>query len=367
MKLKWMIPGCLCLLAACAAPARQAALQTPAAPSAPEAAPVPPSTVYTFEGVEVFGSRKVPKEKLLEVIGLPAPNTRIDVSKGDFVTLLQESKKRLTETWPFALCNYSVVQYPPTGTMRVTVDLVDEGDEWRMRFSPAPQGNVPDPEGLIAAWQDYSKTVFELQRKGEIPNHGVGTCRAIVCHWGFSHPALASREQKFIEGVPRNFDALVRVLREDSDEARRMGVVMLLAYGPSREQVVEAVIPSVRDPYTGVRNEVLRTLGAAQEGQPRVIIPLERVLEALWFPRSTDRNKAGWALVRIVETEGAARRQQILDTSGEMLVQMAGMQQRIDHEPARKVLTILAGRDLGADEQAWRAWFEQTRTRSAAR
>jgi hypothetical protein len=323
--------------------------------------------VYTFEGVEVFGSRKVPKEKLLEVIGLPAPGTRIDVAKGDFVTQLQESKKRLTGTWPFALATYSVVQYPPTGTMRVTVDLVDEGDEWRMRFSPAPQGSVPDPEGLVAAWQDYLKTFWDLQRKGEVPNHGVGTCRAIVCHGGFAHPALEGREQKFIEGVPRNFDALVRVLREDSDEWRRMSAVMLLAYVPSREKLVEAVIPSARDSSSGVRNEVLRSLGAAQEGQPRVIIPLEKVLEALWFPTSTDRNKAGWALVRIVETEGAARRQQILDTSGEMLVQMAGMQQPIDHEPARKVLTILAGRDLGDDEQAWRRWFEQTRTRGEAR
>ena len=112
-----------------------------------------------------------------------------------------------------------------------------------------------------------------------------------------------------------------------------------------------------------MRNEVLRLLGAVQKDPARVISPLEPVLDALWFPLSTDRNKAGWALVRIVETEGAVRRKQILDTSGEMLMQMAGMEQPIDHEPARKVLTILAGRDLGADEAAWRRWMAETSAR----
>jgi hypothetical protein len=150
-------------------------------------------------------------------------------------------------------------------------------------------------------------------------------------------------EQRFMQGGPSHFDALVRVLREDADEGKRMNAVMLLAYGASREQLVAAVLPSVRDPSSGVRNEVLRTLGAAQHEQPRVLVPLEPILEALWFPRGTDRNKAGWALVRIVETEGARRREQILQKAGDVLERMAAMKQRIDHEPARKVLAILNG------------------------
>lgn len=162
----------------------------------------------------------------------------------------------------------------------------------------------------------------------------------------FGHAELAPREQRFLEGVPRAFEALVRLLREGRDESRRMSAAVLLSYGALRERVVEALVPSVRDPSQGVRNEVLRLLGAAQKGQARLLVPLEPVLEALWFPFSTDRNEAGWALVRRVETEGAARREQILGTAGEMLVQLAGMQQPIEHEPARRVLTVLAGRDL---------------------
>jgi len=358
---------CLSLLAACATPVQQAApesasapaaLAAPAASSAP-AAPAPPNTLFTLASVEVFGSRKVPKEKLLEVIGLPAPGTQLDKAQVDFVRMLQESKKRVTEAWPFALCRYSVIEYPGN-IMRVTVDLVDQGDEWRMTFLPAPQGQPPDPEGLVSAWASYQEKLQELRQKGAYPLFGGGTCRGVVCYGGFQHPELAHREQPFVDGVPRHFEALVRVLREDRDDVRRMGAVMLLSYHSSREKIAQAIVPAVKDPFAGVRNEALRLLGAIQKDQKRAISPLEPVLEALWLPLSTDRNKAGWALVQIVETEGAVRRKQILDTSGEMLMQMVGMEQPADHEPALKVLTILAGQNLGADEAAWRRWLAET-------
>ncbi|PTL77916.1 HEAT repeat domain-containing protein [Vitiosangium sp. GDMCC 1.1324] len=314
--------------------------------------------MYTFGGFEVFGSRKVPKEKLLALVGdgLPAPGTRLDESV-DFGKLLGESKKRLTSAHSFAQCTYSVGVDLETNILRLTVDLVDEGDEWRMRFSPAPQGDVADPEGLIAAWGDFLTAYWKLRNAGALPS-GFGSCRAFSCFGRFDHPELAPLEPRFVEGVPRNFDALVRVLREDRDEGKRMSAVNLLAYGPSREQVLQALLPSVRDPAQGVRNEVLRVFGAMQKDQPRVIIPLEKVLEALWFPTTPDRNKAAWALVRILETEGAIHREQILEKAGEPLLEMVAMQVRTDREPAHKVLTLLAGRDLGEDGEVWRQWAQ---------
>ncbi|AKQ67938.1 hypothetical protein A176_004850 [Myxococcus hansupus] len=348
----------LSLLIACATPAPSVAPESGPALAA-RSTPAPPSTVFTLLSVEVFGSRKVPKEQLLEAIGLPAAGSQLDKARMDFGGVLQESKKRVTERWPFALCAYSVAEYPGN-LMRVTVNLVDQGDEWRMTFLPPPQGSPPDPSGLVDAWVSYLKKLQELRQAGAFPTFGVGTCQAIVCHGGFEHPELAHREQAFVVGVPSHFDALVRVLREDRDDIRRMSAAMLLSYHGAREELAEAISLSVKDSSAGVRNEILRLLGAVQKDQKQVISPLEPILDALWFPLSTDRNKAGWALVQIVESEGTVRRKQILDTSGEMLMQMAGMEQPIDHEPARKVLTILAGRDLGADEAAWRRWMTET-------
>jgi hypothetical protein len=348
---------CLSLLAACATPRQQAA-PAPGPASAPEAtAPAAPhKPVYTYGGFEVFGSRKVPKEELLALIGLPPPGTRLDESV-DFGKLLSESKKRLTSAHAFAQCTYSVGVDLKTNILRVTVDLVDVGDEWRMRFSPAPQGDVADPEGLIAAWGKYLEAYWKLRNADQLA-FGFGVCKAFSCYGRFDHPELAPLEPRFIEGVPRNFDALVRVLREDRDESKRMHAVNLLAYGPSREQVVEVLLPSVRDPSQGVRNEVLRVFGGVQKDQQRVFIPLETVLDALWFPTTPDRNKSAWALVRLLETEGAVHRERILTRAGEPLLEMVGMQATTDREPAHKVLTLLAGRDLGVDAGVWRQWVQ---------
>jgi hypothetical protein len=40
---------------------------------------------------------------------------------------------------------------------------------------------------------------------------------------------------------------------------------------------------------------------------------------------------------------------------------MVAMHQTSDREPAHKVLTLLAGRDLGEDGEAWRQWVEAVR------
>ncbi|MCY1078233.1 HEAT repeat domain-containing protein [Archangium lansingense] len=367
----------LALLAGCTTTTRQAeppTQQTSAPAPTPEApppakaeAPQQPSSIYVFQGVEVFGSRKIPKEKLLELITLPAPGTELDVQnekqQKEFVANLMESKKRLTDTGAFAFIRMSVGQ-DQKHRMSVTVDLVDNGDEWRMAFNPEPKGEVADPEGLLAAWSDYLKTFWKLRNEGAVPEWGMGTCRAPMgCYGGFDHPELAPLEQRFIDGVPRNVDALVRVLREDKDSGKRMNALMLLTYLSSPEQMAKAVLPSVRDPDQGVRNEALRRLGSAQEVSKKPgIVPIEPVLEALWYPLASDRNKAGWTLVHIMEVEGTAHRQQILDKAGEVLVEMASMRSDIDHEPARKVLAQLAGKDFGNDVAAWRRWFEQARS-----
>ncbi|MCY1033722.1 HEAT repeat domain-containing protein [Corallococcus sp. BB11-1] len=374
--LRMLLPAGLLVCSACAAPARSTgpsgvrpaplaveAAATPA-PPAPQAS-VAPDPLYLFEGVEVFGIRKLPREELLRLIGMPAPGSRFNLEAGEFTPHLVESKPRLLAAHPLPFCRYSMVTYPPTRTFRVTVDLVEPGNEWRMRFAPAPTGSVEDPGGLIAAWGAYQQTYWTLRREGAVSETSVGGCRALTCYGGFDHPQLAPLEATFLEGVPRHTDALVRVLREDRDDSKRMTAAILLSYVRSREALVRYLIPAVHDPFEGVRNEALRLLGTAQEGQPKGLLPLEPVLEALWFPLSSDRNKAAWALVRVVEAEGATRRTQILNQAGEVLVEMAGMRQAVDREPARKVLTLLAGRDLGEDVAAWREWVARTRTAPA--
>lgn len=338
-----------------------------APPVEEEAAPAENPNVYTYLGVDVFGSRTYPKDELLANLGLPEPGTQIDVTDPAFGKMLQESKAKFTARFPFAFCRYSVAGYPADKTLRITIDVVDPGDEWRMQFTPSPLGDRDDPAGLIAAWNDYRKAYWALQQKGELPAAGPGADAAPggwgqceggwLCYGGFGHPELASREQKFIDEVPTTFEELVTFIREDKDEFERMGAIQLLAYGPDRHRVANALVPFVKDAAQGVRNEALRLVGAAQSHERALFIPLDPVLEALWYPLVSDRNKAAWTLVEIVEREeGRRQKDVILKKAGDPLIEMAGASQRTDHEPARRVLTTLSGRDFGGDVEAWRAW-----------
>ena len=352
----------LLLCAACGtasshhAPAASTALVHPDTLVVPEGGPLPVDAPYVFEGVEVFGARSVPRERVLAAFSLPAPGTPLRAEdKPGFIEQLIASKQRLLAVAPWRECGVTVTELNTHRTF-VTAELVEPGDEGRMPFFAAPTGDVEDPEGLLAAWTDYQRRLWALRRQGALPEFGEGTCRARVCHGGFAHPELAPLEQRFVDGVPRQADALVRVLREDKDGSKRYTALLLLPYVSSSQWLVLTALPAVRDPERGVRNEALRLLGEVQRDQPRVVIPLEPVLEALWFPTTSDRNKAGWALVHLLQAEGAARRARILERSGEALLQMLQMRNRLDHEPAHDVLALLAGEDLGEDAGAWRAW-----------
>ena len=140
----------------------------------------------------------------------------------------------------------------------------------------------------------------------------------------------------------------------------RMSAIELLGYAPGRKQLVALLLPFVRDKQEGVRNETLRMLGDAQHHAQTVVLPLETILDAMWMPRETDRNKSTWALVRIVEVEGPAHAREIAQKSGDVLVSMVGMSQDIDATPARLLLEAISGERHGNDRGAWRQWVEKT-------
>jgi hypothetical protein len=65
----------------------------------------------------------------------------------------------------------------------------------------------------------------------------------------------------------------------------------------------------------------------------------------------------------LVEKDDSLRAQTLRE-AGEVLKQMVGMRQRSDLEAALLALHALAGRDLGDEPSAWRAWVEQALARA---
>jgi hypothetical protein len=317
-------------------------------------------------GIDVFGVRETSKEEVLEVLGLEVGKPT-DIYSDVFRQQLAEARKRLEDQFEFAFVRLSPISYfagPDAGKVYVTVDVVERGDEERMRFSPEPTEDVADPNGLIAAWSDYEAKASELLRAGDLDLSEGAVCRGgFHCALGFDHPDLQAYEVRFITEVPKHFGKLRRALRRDRDPATRAAAAFLLAYGDNREQVIDALIPSIDDPSMLVRNNTLRVLGMAQNGADSPLLPIDPLLRALRFPLTTDRNKVAYALADLGEKDPARFRRQILDEVADVLLEMAGMSQPNNRDPALMILRALAGEDHeAADIDAWRGWIEESRS-----
>ncbi|HEY0988054.1 MAG TPA: hypothetical protein VGD80_13415 [Kofleriaceae bacterium] len=356
--------ACMTLAMACSH-SPSAAPGQPAAPAAPAAAaPAAPSGVSkTLAAIDVFGSRRVSNEDIVAASGLVAGGTVVFPSP-ELFELLEAAKRRLTERYHFALVEVSPISYfgnnPDAGKVFITIDVVDADDTARLVFAPKPTKTTADPEGLVAAWLDYEAAVWPLHYSGAYK--GPHTCKGgMHCALGFNHPDLEHREDLFIAKVPDHVAELTAVLRDDREDKRRAAAAFLLPYARDRQQVIDALVPSIDDASGLVRNNVMRVLALIQEKADGVVVPLPAVLRAMHYPTTTDRNKAAYMLAEIATRAPAEDRVRIEREVGDVLVAMAAMKQPNNRDPAVKILQAISGEDHGNDAAAWRRWLEARR------
>ena len=350
-----------------AAPPQASAAEPPAPDPAPEKpAPAPPAPPpKTLAAIDVFGAKHVSNDELIATAGF-AVGSPVEWGSEAFGEQLKAATQRLKERYRFAFVEVSPISYfgasPEAGKVFITIDIVEAEDAARLKFAPEPSKDLPDPDGLIAAWLDYDKAVWALQRSGELKPPF--TCKGgMHCALGFNHPDLEHREDVFIEKVPGHVAELTALLRSDRTHERRAAAAFLLAYAKDRKQVIDAVLPSIDDPSSGVRNNVMRVLVMVQQSADTVVVPLKPVLRAMRFPTTTDRNKAAYLLAGIAKHAPAADRTRIARELGDVLVVMAAMKQPNNRDPAIDILKAISGEDHGTDAAAWRAWLDRRRAR----
>ncbi|RKG88790.1 HEAT repeat domain-containing protein [Corallococcus terminator] len=320
-------------------------------------APEPPLPVPTLAGVDTFGSRRADVEAVRRVMGLEVGKP---IVHSGALFAQKEAALRKQFNLAFARVGMSIFFASELkGSAFVTVDLVDAEDAARLRFLPAPQGHPTDPEGLLARWNAYFQRVMPLQIHGQLDPE-TSVCQVAHCIGGFGHPDLAGYEPEFLEKVPKSLDALTAVLREDANEEHRAAAAFLLAYAPTAQETVRRLVPSIRDPSSTVRNNVLRVLTATQEVAKEPLLDVATVVDAASMPTTSDRNKSLFLLSYLLEDLSPealrAHRAGLIRQLGESLVAMAALQQPINREPAVEVLERLSGEKHDTAE-AWRAWL----------
>ncbi|MGE6762937.1 hypothetical protein ACQKGO_33310 [Corallococcus interemptor] len=317
----------------------------------------PPFPTFILTGIDAFGSRRVDREVVRQVLGLEVGKPIIHSA-----AVFRQKEQLLREQYNLVFARTGMTLFFAEefkGSAFVVVDMVDAQDAAaRLRFLAPPKGHPPDPEGLIALWREYQPRLNRLQLQGMLAEDS--SCKVAHCIGGFGHPDLAAYEPEFIEKVPKHLDALTTVLREDADAPKRAAAAYLLAYAPTALETVERVRPFIRDPDEQVRNNVLRVLTATQQAATQPLLHTSVVADAVLLPTSTDRNKATYLLTYLLEDlppeELKAQRAELIQKLGETLVTMSALQLPINRDPAVLVLQQLSGEKYETAGE-WRAWL----------
>jgi len=326
------------------------------------AMPKPPPDP-TLERVDVFGSHQLSREAVLERWGdrlVALMHATDDNRRPESSALENQIETEIRKAGSFALVRVSIISYFVPRLTYITIDLVDEADRARrMTFAPAPVGDVPDPDGLLALWDEYQHAAMQLLMDGTIKPKKE-PCPFWHCIT-FAHESLAKYKDAFAARVQAHERELASVLRDDKRANHRAAAAFLLAHIASGERVVELMLPSIRDPEELVRNNAMRVLALIAADHPEIAIPLDPVIEALSFPTTTDRNKASAILDGLTKHGNLsdALRTDIRMRAGSVLVELLALRQPNNHDFAYKILKHVSGKDFGEHAiAAWRAWLK---------
>lgn len=311
----------------------------------------------------VFGSSRINETMLRQLFGKELDSWLKKGLQGDDTALQMEQDlaDKAKKKFDLASADWTVMQFfePSDLAIHVTLDVVEKADvARRMPFKAAPKGNFKDPDGLLAAWRQYEELALDLVERGDV-TPDVEKCPAVHCPFGHSHKKLKPFEKIFTEGVKKNEKALTEILNQSAQMDDRASAAYLLAYLNDANQVASLLIPAIRDSEPLVRNNALRVLGDIAERYKDVVLPTKPFLEALDFPRASDRSKAVFVVLMMSSGDQQVR-EDILKTSVPALLAMLKGNQPDQRDFSHNILRKVSGKEYPVtDYLAWNNWYQK--------
>ncbi len=309
--------------------------------------------------VEVYGSSRLNSVVLKKTLGKELDDWVAKGLKGDAGSIEVEQRlaKRIQDQYGFAHSDWSIVQYFEPGDMaiHITLDVVEKQDVVRrMPFFEKPTGTFADPDKLIEQWVGYEDEALRLVESGMLEPEAA-SCPAFHCPFGHTHAKLKKYEKIFVEGLKKRFKELSEIQEKDGRSEWRAAATYLLAYHKDGKAVVSQMLGRIRDPEPLVRNNALRVLGDVAEYHAELIIPLPPILQALQFPRVSDRSKALY-IVYLHTIHSPKARDEVM-SSIPVLVELIQSKQPDHKELSHGILRKISGKDYTADDvQSWKNW-----------
>lgn len=275
----------------------------------------------------------------------------------EFGLLRNKIISQIKQKGDFAYVGLAVVRYNGEHAAHATIDVVDKDDKSRIiKFLPSPTRNVPDPDHLIKNWQDYQNTGFSIFfNTNKAPTFTI--CPANHCMFGFDDKRLRKYGPIFNKLVPKNKNKLIKILKEDKDPEKRTYAAYLLAHLKDGKELVNILIPSIYDSSSSVRNAVMRVLAETLAKHKIADFPIDKLLQALDFPETTDRNKALCSLLPLVDQPEYA---EYMRKHGlNLLISELKLLQPNVHGLAYMILKKISGKNYAdRDYKSWQSWAD---------
>jgi hypothetical protein len=275
--------------------------------------------------------------------------------------LLKNTNDGINKMGDFAFVSVTPVRYPNVDNIYITIDIVDQKDRKRLQlFKAEPTKSLPDPDYLIALWQEYEKTGFDIFLKEKSPPP-FKSCPAFHCIFGFDHPALKKYQAIFDNNVPKDKAQLIAILRQDKDPEKRAVAAFLLAHLKNGEEIINILTPSMYDPASGVRNNVIRTLGMTVSKVKNPDFPIDKAVTALKFPAESDRNKSLYLIFNLVTQPRYAK--YVQQHASRELMDNLKMSQPNLHDTSYEILVAMSGEKFDSrDYTAWEHWLKSSKS-----
>lgn len=336
---------------------------------------------FSFDSnVDVYGTSEKISNEIIKIFGeeikehaewsLPEKRKTPVYQAKDREIIKQKIIKKIKEKYKFSYVNISPILYHD-GTVFSTIDVIEQKDAKRLAYintfnSVKFNLNIQIPEALeklIAYWDAYMERVEDLFLKQELLP--VRKCPAYHCIADFEQADLKKYQLIFDTEVPKQKDKLIEILKTDPNEKRRATSVFLLAHIKEGNELIEILLPFLRDPNKTVRNNVMRVLSSALDIVKPDHFNMHPIIQALDSPILTDRNKALAIMISLGSKPEYAH--YMAKHARLLLIRSLKMKQPNLHANAYGVLMNMSGKKSYGeyDYSSWDRWLlEQAKNKT---
>jgi hypothetical protein len=260
----------------------------------------------------VYGSRKVPAEKILRSAKLRAGEP-LPPSKGDLEDRLSEISGVVRARVEAVCCE---------GPDALLFVGIEEREGPHVAFHSDPAGDAALPEGLASTYQQFLSTVQRAAQQQKSPGT-LPSDRPLI-----SDTEARGFEQKFSAFASEHIAELREVLRNGPEPEERAIAAAVIGYAPMKREVIDDLQYSMQDPDESVRSNAIRSLHAiavyaARDRSLGIRIAPTWPIELLNSIVLSDRLQATDLLVTLTDAENRAALDQMRVRALPALVEMA--------------------------------------------